>query len=79
MFSNTDEPLKDEYIHVYIRMDIYIMYIIYTELRGRGLKSHSDQLSIAASNNPSAVNTICISSFPYKHVITSRKLQLKQT
>ena len=32
----------------------------------RGFKSHSGQLSIATSNNPSVVNTICITSFRYK-------------
>ena len=40
---------------------------------------HSGQLSIATSKNPSVVNTICISSFRYTHVITSRKFRLKQT
>ena len=29
------------------------------------------------NNNPSVVNTICIRSFHYTHMITSRKLQLK--
>ena len=46
---------------------------------GCGFKSHSSQLSIATSKNPSVVNTICISSFRYTHVITSRKFRLKQT
>ena len=32
---------------------------------------------IATSNNPSVVNTICISSFRYTHVITYRRFQLK--
>ena len=41
------------------------------------IQSHSGQLSRATSNNPSVVNTICIRSFRYTHVITSRKLQLK--
>ena len=36
-----------------------------------------DQLSIVTSNNPSVVNTMCIRSFGYTHVITSRKLRLK--
>ena len=35
--------------------------------------SHSGQLPIATSNNPSVVNTIYISSFRYTHVNTSRK------
>ena len=47
------------------------------EFSGRGFKSHSGQLSIATSNNPSLVNTICIISFRYTHVITSRKFQFK--
>ena len=46
---------------------------------GCGFKSHSDHISIATSNNPSVVNTICIRSFRYTHAITSRKLLLKQT
>ena len=37
------------------------------------------QLSIATSNNPSVVNTICIKSFCYTHVITSRKFQFRYT
>ena len=37
------------------------------------------QLSIATSNNPSVVNTICIGSFRYTPVIASRKIRLKQT
>ena len=40
------------------------------EFSGLVFKSHSDQLSIATSKNPSVVNTICISSFRYAHVIT---------
>ena len=28
-------------------------------------------------NNPSVVNTICIRSFRYTHVVTSRKFQIK--
>ena len=31
------------------------------------------------SKNLSVVNTICISSFRYTHVITSRKFRLKQS
>ena len=41
------------------------MYI-YIYIFGRGFKSHSGQLSIATSENPSVVNTTCISSFHYK-------------
>ena len=37
------------------------------------------QLSIATSTNPSVANSICISSFLYTHVITSKKFALKQT
>ena len=40
------------YIYIYIYTYIYI-------------KSHSGQLSIATSSNPSVVNTICINSFRY--------------
>ena len=36
------------------------------------------QLSIATSKNPSVMNTICINSFRYTHVITSTKFRLKQ-
>ena len=43
-----------------------------------GFKSHSGQLSIATSKNLSVMNTICINSFRYTHVITSTKLRLKQ-
>ena len=42
-----------------------------------GFKFHPGQLSIATSKNPSVVNTICIRSFHYSHVITSAKFQLK--
>ena len=42
-----------------------------------GFKSYAGQLSVATSNNASVLNTICISSFRYTHVITSRKFQLK--
>ena len=44
---------------------------------GRGFKSHSGQLSIATSKNRSVVNTICISSFRYTHVITCSRFRLK--
>ena len=44
---------------------------------GRGFKSHSGQLSLATSKNSPVVNTICIRSFHYTHVITSTKFQLK--
>ena len=54
------------------------MYVTnWTEFSGRWFKSHSGQLLIAASKNPSVVNTIDISSFFYTHVITSRKFRLK--
>ena len=52
--------------------------VVWTEFSGRGFKSHSGQLSIATSKNPSVVNTICISSFRYTYAITSRKIRLKQ-
>ena len=35
------------------------------DISGPGLKPDSGQLSIAASQNPSVVNTICINSFHY--------------
>ena len=47
--------------------DIYIS--------GQGFKSHSGQLSIATSKNPSVVNTICIDSLHY-NVITCARLHL---
>ena len=53
------------------------MYVYRTKFSGRGFKSHSGQLSIATSNNPSVVNTKCISSFRYTHVISSTKYQSK--
>ena len=63
-------------------MCAYILYIynIYngTEFSGRGFKSHSGQLSIATSKNPSKANTICISSFRYTHIITYRILRLNK-
>ena len=49
------------------------------ELSVRGFKSQLGQLSIYTSNNPSLVNTICINSFRYTHVISSTKFRLKQT
>ena len=62
------------YINIYIYIYIYFIYIyIYLYI----YKSHSGQLSIATSNNPSVVNFICIRSFRYTHVITSRKFQIK--
>ena len=48
-----------------------------SEFSGRGFKSHSGQLSIATSENPSVVNTICINSF-HNNVIICEKLFLKQ-
>ena len=39
----------------------------------------SDQLSMTNSNNPSVVNTICISSFLFAYVITSINFWFKQT
>ena len=69
-------------MYVYIYMCAYILYIynIYngTEFTGRGFQSHSGQLSIATSKNPSKANTICISSFRYTHIITYRKLRLNK-
>ena len=58
------------YIYIYIYINIYIY--IYTYM-------YIGQLSIATSNNPSVVNTICIGSFRYTPVIASRKIRLKQT
>ena len=48
-----------EYIYIYIRN----IYIYITEFSGRGFRSHSGQVSIATSKNPSVVNTICVNSF----------------
>ena len=38
---------------------------VWMEFSGCWFKSHSGQLSIATSRNPSVVNTICINSFRY--------------
>ena len=46
--------------------DLYLCFLYYIYETYRGFKSHSGQLSIATSNNPSVVNTICITSFRYK-------------
>ena len=35
------------------------------------------RIAIATSKNPPVINTICISSFRYTHVITSRNFQLR--
>ena len=52
------------YLHIYIY--IYVLYIyIYI------------YVLYATSKNLSEVNTICISSFRYTHVIIYRKLRLK--
>ena len=59
----------DIYIHIYTHTCIYIHTYIYTYMSG--------QLSITNSNNSSVVNTMCISSFHYIHVITSRKFQFR--
>ena len=38
-----------------------VINLVYTYIySGRGIKSHSDQLSIATSKNPSVMNTIYI-------------------
>ena len=79
------------HIYIYICIYIYIYIYIYiswpdssggqsnwTEFSGRGFKSHSGQLSITTSKNPSVVNTISISSFRYTHLITYRKLRLNK-
>ena len=66
--------IYDIYIYTYM---IYISYhnIIHNRILYKCIcisvyisvyKSHSGQLSIATSNNPSVVNTICITSFRYK-------------
>ena len=49
------------------------------EFGGHGFKSHSSQLSIVTSKNPSVVNAICISSFRYTLMITWRNFQFKWT
>ena len=46
-------------------------------ISGHGFKSHSGQLSIATSKDPSVVNTICINHFAAK-VITCARFHLKQ-
>ena len=67
------------YIYIYISWpDISVGQSNWTEFSGRGFKSHSGQLSITTSKNPSVVNTICIISFRYTHVITYRKLRLNK-
>ena len=43
-----------------------------------GFKFHSRWLSIGSSQNPSVVNTTCISWFSNTHVITHRKLWLNK-
>ena len=43
---------------------------VWMRFNGCGFKYHSGQLSIATLENPSVVNTICISSFSKTHVIT---------
>ena len=48
------------------------------EHSGRGFKSKWGQLSIATSQKPSVVNSICISSFPCSHVITCARFRLNQ-
>ena len=53
--------------------------ICFRYFSGRRFKSHWGQLSIAASKIPSEMNTICINSFRYTHVITTTKIRLKQT
>ena len=60
------------YIYIFIYLYRYIFIYIYISLC-------IGQLSIATSKNPSVMNTICINSFCYTHVITSTKLRLKQT
>ena len=60
------------YTYAYVFVCVCICICIYVYVYG-----HSGQLSIATSNNHSVVNTICIISFRYTHVITSRKFQFK--
>ena len=57
---------------------MYIHTYIHIYMCGPGFKSHSGQLSMATSKNPSVVNTICISSLCYTHVITSVRFRLKK-
>ena len=59
--------------------DSLVGWSMWTKFSGRGFKSHSGQLSKGTWKIPSVVNTICITSFHYTHVITYRKLQLKWT
>ena len=47
---------------------------MYMGFSGRGFKSHSGQLSIATSKNPSVVNTI----YTYIHTYMSRKSFIKK-
>ena len=44
-------------------MYLCMIYICLNGIQWSGLKSYSDQLSIATSKNRSVVNTICICSF----------------
>ena len=61
------------YIYIYIYLYTHTIIHIYN-----GFKSHSGQFSIATSKNPSVMNTTCINSFRYTHVITSTKFRIKQ-
>ena len=68
--------IYSRYRYRYIIIILYIIYYIYY-ISGCGFKSHSGQFSVATSKSPSVVNTICISSFRYFCVITSRKTLIK--
>ena len=64
------------YIYIYIYIHIYTHIYIINIYIYRCIYIHSGQLSIAASKNPSVMNTICINSFRY-NVTTCARLRLK--
>ena len=48
--------------------DSSVGYSVWTEFSGCGFKCHSGQLSIAASKNPSVVNTYIFNIYIYVHI-----------
>ena len=64
-------------IYILYYIILYIYNSVWTEFSGCGFKSHSGQLSITTSENPSVMNTICINHFIAK-VITCVRFCLKQ-
>ena len=58
--------------------NISVSCSIWSEISGHGFKSHSGKLFIVSSRNPSVMNTICIGSFRYDHVVIYRKIWLNK-